>query len=151
MYVIHIKHRRRLLAVCAGAAVLAAALLFLLPGCHKKGGDGPSAPDQAARIAYLESLGWQVKPQEKETLDLQLPEKLEGSWKDYAEMQAEQDLPFAEFAGRQVRRCTYTVTNYPGRNDVQINLFVCDGEIIGGDVIAVGAGGFRSGLAFPKT
>ena len=150
MFVIHFKLHRRLLVLCAALAALAVALVFLLSGC-KKEGEIPSAPDQASRIAYLEGWGWQVTAQEKETLDLQLPEKLEDSWGEYAAMQAEQGLSFAEFAGRQVRRYTYPVTNYPGRDDVQINLFLCGDEIIGGDVIAVGKDGFRTGLTFPET
>ena len=151
MYVIHIKHRRRLLVFCAALAALTAALIFLLSGCLRKGDDALHAPDHAARAAYLESLGWQVAAQEKETLDLLLPEKLDGSWADYAAMQTNQGLPFAEFAGRQVRRYTYPVVNYPGRDDVQVNLFLCDDEIIGGDVIAVGQDGFRADLTFPET
>ena len=64
-------------------------------------------------MAYLEGLGWQVEPQPIETLDLQLPEKLEGEWSAYAKLQAGQNLPFADFGGQAVKRYPYTVTNYP--------------------------------------
>ena len=83
------------------------------------------------RLAYLESLGWAVDADPVETLDLRLPEQLENEWKDYAQLQSHQDLPFAAFAGQSVRRYTYTVTNYPGiEKGVQINLYVYDQQLI---------------------
>ena len=103
-------------------------------------------------MAYLEGLGWQVEPQPIETLDLQLPEKLEGEWSAYAKLQAGQNLPFADFGGQAVKRYTYTVTNYPEiPQGVQANLYLWGDQIIGGDVIFTGQGGFQTDLAFPKT
>ena len=102
-------------------------------------------------MAYLEGLGWQVEPQPIETLDLQLPEKLEGEWDAYAKLQKGQGLPFSEFAGQAVKRYTYTVTNYPEiPQGVQANLYLWGDQIIGGDVIFTGQGGFQTDLAFPK-
>ena len=102
-------------------------------------------------MAYLEALGWQVEPQPIETLDLQLPEKLEGEWDAYAKLQKGQGLPFSEFAGQAVKRYTYTVTNYPEiPQGVQANLYLWGDQIIGGDVIFTGQGGFKTDLAFPK-
>lgn len=109
------------------------------------------ASTDAQRAAYLESLGWQIDPAPLETLDLQLPEKFEGDWTDYAALQTEQGLPFSDFAGQTVRRYTYCVTNYPGEvQGVQIDLYLCGEQIIGGDVIVLGEGGFTAGLAYPE-
>ncbi|WP_417340982.1 DUF4830 domain-containing protein [Evtepia gabavorous] len=63
---------------------------------------------------YLQQLGWQVEPDPIETLDLQLPQTLGDTWGDYAAMQTEQGLPFADFAGQPIRRYTFRITNYPG-------------------------------------
>lgn len=152
MILIHIKRRKRLLAAIIAVAILLLSMLLLLWGCGKKAGAPINGADAAARVAYLEGLGWQVLSQEVETLHLKLPEKLEGSWSDYAALQEAQGLPFSQFAGKTVERYTYTVTNYPGRaEDVQINLYLSDGAIIGGDLIALGEGGFRADLTFPKS
>ena len=126
---------------------------LLLAGCF--GGDKETEVITAAtneeRVAYLEALGWQVEPQPIETLDLQLPEKLEGEWDAYAKLQKGQGLPFSEFAGQAVKRYTYTVTNYPEiPQGVQANLYLWGDQIIGGDVIFTGQGGFQTDLAFPK-
>ena len=151
MRVIHITRRRMALMSLALGLVIGSALL--LAGCF--GGDKETEVITAAtneeRVAYLEALGWQVEPQPIETLDLQLPEKLEGEWDAYAKLQKGQGLPFSEFAGQAVKRYTYTVTNYPEiPQRVQANLYLWGDQIIGGDVIFTGQGGFQTDLAFPK-
>lgn len=151
MRVIHITRRRMALMSLALGLVIGSALL--LAGCF--GGDKETEVITAAtneeRVAYLEALGWQVEPQPIETLDLQLPEKLEGEWDAYAKLQKGQGLPFSEFAGQAVKRYTYTVTNYPEiPHGVQANLYLWGDQIIGGDVIFTGQGGFQTDLAFPK-
>ena len=151
MRVIHITRRRMALMSLALGLVIGSALL--LAGCF--GGDKETEVITAAtneeRVAYLEGLGWQVEPQPIETLDLQLPEKLEGEWDVYAKLQKGQGLPFSEFAGQAVKRYTYTVTNYPEiPQGVQANLYLWGDQIIGGDVIFTGQGGFQTDLAFPK-
>ena len=151
MRVIHITRRRMALMSLALGLVIGSALL--LAGCF--GGDKETEVITAAtneeRVAYLEALGWQVEPQPIETLDLQLPENLEGEWDAYAKLQKGQGLPFSEFAGQAVKRYTYTVTNYPEiPQGVQANLYLWGDQIIGGDVIFTGQGGFQTDLAFPK-
>ena len=151
MRVIHITRRRMALMSLALGLVIGSALL--LAGCF--GGDKETEVITAAtneeRVAYLQALGWQVEPQPIETLDLQLPEKLEGEWDAYAKLQKGQGLPFSEFAGQAVKRYTYTVTNYPEiPQGVQANLYLWGDQNIGGDVIFTGQGGFQTDLAFPK-
>ena len=151
MRVIHITRQRMALMSLALGLVIGSALL--LAGCF--GGDKEAeivtASTNEERVAYLEALGWQVEPQPIETLDLQLPEELEGEWDAYAKLQKGQGLPFSEFAGQAVKRYTYTVTNYPEiPQGVQANLYLWGDQIIGGDVIFTGQGGFQTDLAFPK-
>ena len=151
MRVIHITRRRMALMSLALGLVIGSALL--LAGCFSgdKEAEIITASTNEERVAYLEGLGWQVEPQPIETLDLQLPEKLEGEWDAYAKLQKGQGLPFSEFAGQAVKRYTYTVTNYPEiPQGVQANLYLWGDQIIGGDVIFTGQGGFQTDLAFPK-
>ena len=148
MRVIHITRRRMALMSLALGLVIGSALL--LAGCFggNKETEVITAATNEERVAYLEALGWQVEPQPIETLDLQLPEKLEGEWDAYAKLQKGQGLPFSEFAGQAVKRYTYTVTNYPEiPQGVQANLYLWGDQIIGGDVIFTGQGGFQTDLA----
>lgn len=152
MFVVHFKLHKRALLAAAAILVMVVILTFVLPGCQS----GETEPIQAAteeqRLAYLTGLGWTVADTPVETLDLQLPDELTGDWEAYVKLQSDQGLPFKEFAGQQVRRFTYAVTNYPGvEKGVQINLYICGEQLIGGDVIATGENGFQTGLAFPAT
>lgn len=151
MFIVHFKLHKR--AILATALILASALAFalVLPGCHDSSGDAISAETEEQRQAYLADLGWTVDPQPIETLDLQIPSSLEGEWAEYAALQAEQGFPFTQFAGKTARCYAYTVTNYPGiEKGVQINLYVSDGQLIGGNIISTGKNAFRQGLTFPK-
>ena len=137
----------------ASLGVLAAlTLLFVIPGCQRdSGGTEPvQAADNAARVAYLESLGWQVTPEPLETLSLLLPEDL-SAHAEYAALQKGLGLPFDRCGGKTVTRYTYTVLNYPELSQgVQANLLVCGDQVIGGDVTALGENGFRRSLEFPQ-
>ena len=136
------------------AAVLAAALLFLLAGCGGKVVTETKPIPVGAneeRLAYLTELGWQVAEEPLATLVLQLPAEFSADYSDYIKLQEEQGLPFSQCAGKTVSRYTYAVNNYPDyTGPVQINLYVCDGALVGGDVVAPGENGFVRGLAFPK-
>ena len=80
--------KRRQLAAAALGVLAALTLLFVIPGCQRdSGGTEPvQAADNAARVAYLESLGWQVTPEPLETLSLLLPEDL-SAHAEYAALQ----------------------------------------------------------------
>lgn len=151
MHVIHFSRRRMVLMSLALGLVIGSSLV--LAGCF--GGGQTTEPVTAAtaeeQTAYLEGLGWQVEVQPIETLELQLPETLEGEWSAYAKLQTGQGLPFSDFAGQTVKRYTYTVTNYPDiPQGVQANLYLWGDQIIGGDVIFTGQGGFQTDLTYPE-
>lgn len=98
------------------AGILAAAVLLLV---GRSGGGQDAAAWQltgnADRIAYLESMGWQVEEEPVETLQFLLPEKLGGALPHLQRAAGFPGLrPFCVL--RQASgRYTYTVTNYPGR------------------------------------
>ena len=144
--------RRRQLAMAAAGVLAALALLLIVPGCQRSGGktEPVKAADNAARVAYLEGLGWQVTPEPLETLSLLLPEDL-SAHAEYAALQRGLGLPFDRCGGKTVTRYTYTVLNYPELpQGVQANLLVCGDQVIGGDVTALGENGFRRSLEFPQ-
>lgn len=123
-------------------------LLTLLSACTARPSQTPvTAKDDAARRAWLEQQGWQTEEQPVRTLTVQL--SLAGR-EAYLALQQEAGLPLADYDGQTVTRCTYTVTNYPGRTgDVQANLYLCGDVIVGGDIMALGENGFQASLRYP--
>lgn len=106
--------------------------------------------DDAQRVAYLESLGWQVDPEPLETLQFLMPETLEEPYLTYNQLQLEQGFDLTGCCGKQITRYTYSITNYPGQTSaVQANLYLCEDALAGGDIFCPGAGGFQAPLAFP--
>lgn len=150
MFVFHFRLRKTILAAATAVVLLAIALCILLPGCREKN-EPVLLSSEEARLSYLADLGWAVRDTPVETLDLQLPQTWSGEWESYIQLQNEQGLPFADFAACQVRRYTYAVTNYPEvTQGVQINLYLCEDQLIGGDLISTGEKAFQHGLAFPQ-
>lgn len=144
--------RQRQLAMAAAGVLAALALLLIVPGCQRGGGktEPVKAADNAARVAYLEGLGWQVTPEPLETLSLLLPEDLSGHT-EYTVLQKDLGLPFDQCGGKTATRYTYTVLNYPDiPQGVQANLFVCGDQVIAGDITSLGQDGFRRSLQFPE-
>ncbi len=129
-----------------------AGLILLTGACRRSEPEPPLLESNTDRIAYLTSLGWQLREEPAETLHLQLPEDLsDPGCAAYQQLQLSQGFDLLPFAGKQVVRYTYAVENYPGRSDsVQLNLYCCNGAVIAGDVMAPGENGFRGPLTFPK-
>ena len=106
--------------------------------------------DNEDRIAYLKELGWEVDEEPVESMELELPEELTGSYAAYNELQLAQGFDLRDYLGQGVSRWTYQVRNYPDRpEDVQLNLDLCEDRPIAGDIIAGGEGGFQGTLRYP--
>lgn len=144
------KKTAAVLAVLLGA--LMAAAVLLAGRADSREAAEVQLEDNGDRVAYLESLGWQVEAEPVETLQFLLPAELEEPYLTYNELQSAQGFDLAACCGKQVSRYTYTVTNYPGRAEgVQANLYVCQGRPVAGDILCAGADGFQDTLVYPET
>ena len=85
------------------AGILAAAVILLAGRSH--GGQDAAAwqlDSNADRVAYLESMGWQVEAEPVETLQFLLPEELEEPYLTYNELQDAQGFDLSACCGKQV-------------------------------------------------
>ena len=152
MFVLTTRLRKKR-AILVGVLVILLLAGGLLWRGLSRGAEAPEETllrDNAARAAYLRELGWEVDEKPIETMDLQLPQELTGSYAAYNELQLAQGFDLRECCGQTVTRYTYQVRNYPDRpEDVQLNLYLCEDRPIAGDIIAGGEGGFQGTLRYP--
>ena len=135
-------------AVLLGAAAVAATLFW--------GGNAQAAASMSPRgvktdedrVAYLESWGWQVDPETCSAEELQMPKTFGEEYAQYMELQSAQGFDLAKYAGKRIKRYTWTVTNYPGQPEgVQAHLLLCRNTVIGGEILGEG---FLHGLTLPE-
>nr|WP_325240372.1 DUF4830 domain-containing protein [uncultured Oscillibacter sp.] len=140
-----------------GAVVLMGVVMAALIILTGRAPEEPEAPlpklsTNEERVAYLQSLGWEVEPEPIETLQFLLPAELEEPYRSYNELQLSQGFDLTRCCGKQVARYTYAVTNHPGQSEgVQANLYVCEEHPAAGDVCASGAKGFQGPLVQEET
>ncbi|MDP4120258.1 MAG: DUF4830 domain-containing protein [Bacillota bacterium] len=108
------------------------------------------APDDAARVSFLNKFGWKVSSKPTEITTVKIPEEFNKVYENYNKIQQQQGLDLSKYKGIEITRYTYKVLNYPGEPDtVNANLLVYKGCVIGGDISSVRLDGFIQG--FEKT
>ena len=109
--------------------------------------DYEKARTNEERVAFLASFGYEVTPEPAESETVTVPRDFDKVFAAYNELQKQQGLDLAPYAGKTVERYTYTVQNYPDfEGTVYANLLVYRGRIIGGDVCSADANGFLHGF-----
>ena len=108
--------KKAVLAAAFLGLVIAAAVLFL----GRRPAEAPPAPqllNNEDRVAYLQSMGWEVSPEPLETLQFLLPDHLAEPYLSYNDLQTAQGFDLSSCCGKQLSRFTYAVSNYPGRTE----------------------------------
>ena len=142
--------KKAVLSVVVMGVVMIALILLAAKGDTAEE-ESPCLSDNARRVEYLRSFGWEVTPEPLETLQLLLPATLEEPYLTYNELQKAQGFDLSACCGKQVSRYTYAVTNHPDRQEgVQANLYVCEEQAVAGDIFCAGEDGFQAGLQFPQ-
>lgn len=143
--------KKRAAGAVVAAGLLLCGLIMYLGRPAEEPGEPALLNTNEDRVAYLLEWGWEVEPEPVETLQFLLGDTLEEPYLSYNVLQKSQGFDLTACCGKQVARYTYAVTNYPGdREGVQVNLYVCEGLAVAGDVCCTGAEGFRNPLAYPE-
>lgn len=102
------------------------------------------------RLKFISDLGWIVDEEPVEVRQIAIPQEFDDVYSNYNEIQLSQGYDLTKYAGRSAKRWTYVIRNYPDVSSdedyVRINLLVCDGKIIGGDVCSIKLDGFMHGF-----
>ena len=103
------------------------------------------------RQQFIADLGWQVGLQPTETVEVVIPKKFDEIYMKYNELQKLQGMDLYKKRGKRCTKYSYEVINHPNaKENVRLNLLVCGGKIIGGDVCSLELDGFMHGLLFPN-
>lgn len=147
-------------AVCILAAVICVAVILLSGGNkNEEAGeatevaiDNTDVTTNEKRIAYLSAYGWDVNEQPVESQEVLIPEEMNEVFAKYNELQQSQGFDLTKFAGRQVKRYVYEVTNYEGATEpVYATLLIYRGTVIGGDVTSTAGAGLIHGFTKPAS
>ena len=110
------------------------------------GGDvataAPSVSTNDGRVAFLQSFGWEVAASPVESSQVKIPKEVTQVFDRYNELQKLQGYDLTRYAGKNVMRYVYKITNYPGATEpVYATVLVYKNQVIGGDVTDTAAGG----------
>ena len=139
--------KKAVAAVIVMGVVIAALIALMGRMTPEESTEAPQLTDNSQRVAYLQSLGWEVEPEPVETLQFLLPDTLAEPYLSYNVLQTAQGFDLTPCLGKQVSRYTYAVTNYPDRAEgIQANLYICEDRPVAGDICCPGANGFQEAL-----
>lgn len=150
MVVMTAKVDKKKIGLVAAAVVLVIILILVFTGGGGKSSqpsDTPVIATNEDRVAYLTGLGWTVSQAPVETQEVRIPENSTEVYDRYNELQRSQGYDLTAYAGKNVMRYVYEVTNYPGATEpVYATLLIYKNQVIGGDVTSTAADGAVQGL-----
>lgn len=138
------------------AAVFLLTLVFL-PAADRAvaamGGVGkvPSCATNEDRVAWLQSMGWEVEAEPSSELSVVIPEKFDEIYSQYAVMQRQCGFRLDRHKGRTAQKYSYTVLNYGGGKEHAVASILQRGDkVIAADLSSARLGGFLKPL-LPRT
>lgn len=158
MFVVSVSKSRikRSLFIGAAVTVLSLAFLFALKwlgsvqGVQTDAGVSLAAASGEERLRFISHYGWEVSEEPIEVREVVIPQVFDEVYTNYNKIQLEQGFDLEDFAGQRVKRWTYAVKNYPNiqasEEYIRLNLLVCNGKVIGGDVCSLKLDGFMHGF-----
>ena len=99
------------------------------------------------QISFLSELEYKVKEIPVYAEEVTLPEKFDGVYQRYNELQKAQGLTLEKYGGKTVMRYTYEVKDVS--QQTYVTLLIYKNRIIGGDVTVMGENGSVQGLEKP--
>ncbi len=108
-------------------------------------------PDEASQLEFLHDLGWVTSESAIDVRSVIIPEEWNDVYSQYNELQLEQGLDLSGYKGCAVEIYTYEIYNYGEEDNIVVNLMICDGVLIAGDVCCTELGGFMQGLVKTAT
>lgn len=141
---------KKILIVLGIVAGLIAGALWLLGGDEDVSTAAPSVATNEGRTEFLKGFGWEVAPSPVESSQVKIPKENTEVFDRYNNLQKSQGYDLTQFAGKNVMRFVYKVTNFPNATEpVYATLLVYKNQVIGGDITDTAARGKIQGFKMP--
>ena len=135
------------LAVIAGVILGA---VWLLGGGEDVSTSAMAVSNNDERVKFLQELGWEAAASPVESSRVKIPKESSEVFSRYNNLQKSQGYDLTQFAGKNVMRYVYKITNYPGATEpVYATLLVYKNQVIGGDITDTSSKGKIQGLKSP--
>lgn len=83
---------------------------------------------------FASQFGWKIETQPDEVTNILIPAYFNDIYEHYNAIQKEMGLDLSEYKGEECCKYSFKILNYPDNDDVNLNLIIFDGRVIGGDI-----------------
>lgn len=152
MFVFSVKTSKRqilslLLCVVMLIAILVVVIVWPAKDASAEVFQPVAAADDAQRIAFLRSLGYETAADSAQVREVLIPDEFDDVFTRYNDVQKAADMDLEPYRGRRMKCWTYEITNYPGEEHVLAHLYIYKDKIVGGDIASTALNGFMHGCA----
>ena len=136
MFVFSVKTSKRqilslLLCVVMLIAILVVVIVWPAKDASAEVFQPVAAADDAQRIAFLRSLGYETAADSAQVREVLIPDEFDDVFTRYNDVQKAADMDLEPYRGRRMKCWTYEITNYPGEEHVLAHLYIYKDKIVG--------------------
>ena len=141
---------KKILFILGILAALIVGAIWVFGGDEDVSTAAPAVSNNDGRVAFLKSFGWEVAASPVESSQVKIPKQTTEVFDRYNQLQKSQGYDLTQFAGKNVMRFVYQITNFPGATEpVYATLLVYKNQVIGGDITDTAAKGQIRGFKMP--
>ena len=141
---------KKILLILGIIAAVIAGILWITGGDEDVTTAAPSVGTNEGRVKFLQDFGWEVAASPVESSQVKIPKESSEVFERYNNLQKSQGYDLSRYAGKNVMRFVYKITNYPGATEpVYATLLVHKDQVIGGDITDTAAKGQIRGFQMP--
>ena len=141
---------KKILLILGLIAALIIGAIWLFGGEEDVSTAAPAVSTNDGRVAFLRDFGWEVAASPVESSQVKIPKETTEVFDRYNQLQKSQGYDLSQFAGKNVMRFVYKITNYPGATEpVYATLLVYKNQVIGGDITDTAVKGQIRGFKMP--
>ena len=137
------------IAIILAAVVGVIIAIIMLFGGKEEGVQtaAPAVSNNDARVEFLKSFGWELNASPIESSQVKIPQEQTEVYERYNALQKSQGYDLTQYAGKNVMRYVYKITNFPNATEpVYATLLVYKNQVVGGDITNTAAKGAVQGF-----